>query len=107
LIFPVHPCKISYMPRQGRSRGQALLALAAMAAILVVSIAAVIPGHWHNSPQGRICDICRTGWLAAREPVLAIQIQSPAPVGWHRACVELHSEAEPVFTASSPRAPPA
>ena len=84
-----------------------MLALSAAFAMLVVSIAAVIPGHWHNNPQGRICDVCRTGLLAAPEPIVGIEIQSPAPLGWHHHCVELHAVFEPVFASSCPRAPPA
>ncbi|MBI3694400.1 MAG: hypothetical protein HY238_06130 [Acidobacteria bacterium] len=92
----------------GRSRTgwQTALAVMAALALLVVSNAALLPGHWHNSPQGRSCDICRSGQLPAPTPLVRTEIQSPAPVEWHSQSFEPHTVFEPVFASSSPRAPP-
>ena len=86
---------------------QAAVAALAMLALLVVSSAAVLPGHWHNGPQGPNCDICRSGHLPAPEPLVRTEIQAAAPVEWHKHSVELPTVFEPAFAASSPRAPPA
>jgi hypothetical protein len=86
---------------------RSLAAAAVIVAVLVVSTAAIVPGPWHDGPQGRSCDVCRSGHL----PILA----DPAPISVHRPdAVEWHVPGEParpapeaVFHPDSPRAPPA
>jgi hypothetical protein len=89
-----------------RTRWRPVLALIAAVATLVV-FNAVVLHHWHNGPQGRSCDICRSGQLPTPEPSLRIEIQSPALVEWRQPSSARPSIFEPVFAASSPRAPPA
>ena len=93
----------------GRSRTgwQAALAVMAALALLVVSNAALLPGHWHNGPQGPSCDVCRSGHLPAPAALVRIEVPSPAVVEWHNQSFEPHTVFEPVFASSSPRAPPA
>ena len=94
------------MPSRPRTRWRPVLAVLAAVAMLVV-FNVVLLHHWHNGPQGRSCDICRSGQLPAPEPLLRVEIQSPALAEWHSASVERPAIFEPVFSASSPRAPPA
>jgi hypothetical protein len=94
------------MTARRRTCCQAALALFAALAILAISSAAVIPGHWHDSPQDRACDICRTGCMPTLEPSICLDLRSPVAVEWHRHAVELTPVLEPVFAHSSPRAPP-
>lgn len=95
------------MPGRGRTYWQAALAILAAAALLVVFHASLTPGHWHKNPQGRGCDICRSSQLPSPEPLLRVEIQSPAGVERHKHSVQAPAVFEPVLASSFPRAPPA
>ncbi|HZS52079.1 MAG TPA: hypothetical protein VFA54_14530 [Bryobacterales bacterium] len=82
------------------------VALVALVAMLAIANATVLPGHWHNGPQGRSCDICRTGHLPSPQPLTRVEIQAPAAVEWRTPSVKLHAVPEPALISRSPRAPP-
>jgi hypothetical protein len=84
--------------------------MVAALAFLIVSTAAVIPSHSHDCSQDiqdRHCNLCRSVHIPTLEALVRTEIQSLAPAGWYRQPAELHPIVEPVFTLSSPRAPPA
>lgn len=89
---------------------RAALAIAAALALLIVSTAAVIPAHSHDCPQDiqdRHCNLCRSVHIPTLEPLVRTEIQHLVLAGWHPPSVESHPVVDPVFTPSSPRAPPA
>ena len=45
------------MPERRVRFRQATVAVLAALALLVVSGASVLPGHWHNGPQGPNCEV--------------------------------------------------
>lgn len=94
------------MPALRSAFWQKTAAILAIAAMLAISSAAALPGHWHNNPRGSSCDICRSGHLPTPQPLNRVELRVPAKVEWQKAPVELKHESEPVLAYSSPRAPP-
>jgi len=86
--------------------GKACLLLAAMCAVLAVSMSAASPAHRHSDTIGGDCNLCCAGHLPVIQSPLSSDMRPTLVMDWRLPADEDHLSLDPQFAAPLGRAPP-